>query len=161
MIFRTQSEPTVTFYKNEQFKNQFGNDNEWVNEKEELDIEEECRIDIPSWQSRYNYECEVLDSIIDTNSYNKIIELGSGPGELGQKIIKSKPTLDYTFIDQPGAKQIFDSRNYKGKFLVKDLMNEFNTSDLDTDYEFLITNLYEKVGELKRRIEVLENERKG
>ena len=34
-------------------------------------------------------------------------------------------------------------------------------NDEKLDYEFLITNLYEKVGELKRRIEVLENERKG
>lgn len=29
----------------------------------------------------------------------------------------------------------------------------------DLDVKFLITNLYEKIGELKRRIEVLENER--
>jgi 2-polyprenyl-3-methyl-5-hydroxy-6-metoxy-1,4-benzoquinol methylase len=140
MIFRTQNEPTVTFYKNEQFKNQFGNDNEWVDESKELGIEEECRIDIPSWQNRYNYECQILTDIINVNNYNKIIELGSGPGELGQKIFKNKTDLNYTFIDQPGAKQIFDSRGYKGKFLVKDLMNKFDVSDLDKDYDFLITN---------------------
>ena len=29
----------------------------------------------------------------------------------------------------------------------------------ELDVEFLLTNLYEKVGELRRRIEVLENER--
>ena len=38
MIFRTQNEPTVTFYKNEQSQNQFGNDNEWVDETKELGI---------------------------------------------------------------------------------------------------------------------------
>ena len=49
-IFRTQQEPEVTFYKNEQWINQFGNDNEWVNEQKELGLGEvECRIDIPSW----------------------------------------------------------------------------------------------------------------
>lgn len=139
-IFRTHEEPKVTFYKNEQANHQFGNDTEWMNETQELGIKEECRIDIPSWQSRYNYECGILSSIIKDNNFKKVIEIGSGPGELGQKILDKNPKLDYTFIDQPGAKQIFESRKYKGKFYVKDLMNSFDSTDLDTNYDFLITN---------------------
>jgi len=139
-IFRTQGEPNVTFYKNEQYKHQFGNSDEWKNEQTELGIEEECRVDMPSWQQRYEYEANILTPIITTNGFGKVIELGSGPGELGQKIISKVDGLDYTFIDQPGAKDIFDSRSYKGKFLVKDLMNDFDISDLDTNYDFLITN---------------------
>jgi 2-polyprenyl-3-methyl-5-hydroxy-6-metoxy-1,4-benzoquinol methylase len=139
-IFRTQEEPIVTFYKNEQDKHQFGNQNEWMNEPTELGIQEECRVDIPSWQSRYNYECDILNSIINDNQFKNIIEIGSGPGELGQKILNKQSDLNYTFIDQLGAQQIFESRQYKGRFLVKDLMNSFDTSDLDKDYDFLITN---------------------
>lgn len=139
-IFRTNGEYDVSFYKNEQHKHQFGNSNEWVNESKELGISEECRVDIPSWQYRYDHEANILTSIIKENNYKKIIELGSGPGELGQKIMQKNVELDYTFIDQPGAKAIFDSRNYKGEFLVKDLMNDFDTSNLRDDYDFLITN---------------------
>lgn len=139
-IFRTQEEPIVTFYKNEQSKHQFGNKTEWIDEQNELGIKEECRIDIPSWQYRYDYECNILDSIVKKNEFKKIIEIGSGPGELGQKILNKNTKLEYTFIDQPGAKNIFESRNYKGNFLVKDLMNDFDISDLNTEYDFLITN---------------------
>lgn len=140
-IFRTQQEPEVTFYKNEQWINQFGNDNEWVNEQKELGLGEvECRIDIPSWQSRYEYEANVLSGIISDSKLNKILEIGSGPGELGQKIISKIKDLDYSFIDQPGAKDIFDNRKYKGKFFVKDLMNGFDVEGLDPQYDFIITN---------------------
>lgn len=139
-IFRTKDEPNVTFYKNEQYIHQFGNYDEWKNEKNELGIEEECRVDIPSWQYRYEYEANLLANIIKNNDFNTIIELGSGPGELGQKIQSKVNNLNYTFIDQPGAKDIFDDRKYLGKFLVKDLMNDFDISDLNVAYDFLITN---------------------
>jgi 2-polyprenyl-3-methyl-5-hydroxy-6-metoxy-1,4-benzoquinol methylase len=140
-IFRTKGEIDVTFFKNEQFKHQFDNDNEWVNEQTELNLGDvECRIDIPSWQSRYEYESKILSDVINKNNFKKIIELGSGPGALGQKIMDKSSDLDYTFIDQPGAKKIFEDRNYKGKFFVKDLMNSFDTEGLSNDYDFLITN---------------------
>jgi len=140
-LFRTHEEPNLTFFKNEQSKHQFGNADEWKNESELLGITEECRVDIPSWQERYNYEAKILSDIIDTNTFSKIIELGSGPGELGQKIMKtSKNNLDYTFIDQPGAEEIFNSRSYTGRFEVIDMMNNFDISNLDRNYDFLITN---------------------
>ena len=106
---RTNGEMDVTFFKNEQVKHQFGNDNEWVDEPNTIGLTEvECRIDIPAWQHRYEYESNILSNIIKENDYKKIIELGSGPGALGQKIM-DKVELDYTFIDQPGAKKIFDT----------------------------------------------------
>ena len=114
---RTNGELDVTFFKNEQFKHQFDNDNEWVDEQTNLNLGEvECRIDIPSWQDRYEYESNILNEIINENKFNKIIELGSGPGALGQKIMEKSENLDYTFIDQPGAKKIFEDRNHKGTF---------------------------------------------
>ncbi len=139
-LYRTKNDQDVSFYKNEQHKHQFGNDSEWEDEQSNLNIKEECRIDIDSWQYRYNFESELLSDIITTNNIKKIIELGSGPGELGQKILNKKPDLDYTFIDQVGAEKIFKKRKFLGKFIVKDLMNSFNTSDLEPPYDFLITN---------------------
>jgi SAM-dependent methyltransferase len=140
-IFRLQSDIDVTFFKNEQVKHQFGNDNEWVDEPNTIGLQDvESRIDIPSWQQRYNYESRILSDIINGNNFKKIIELGSGPGLLGQKIMDKCVDLDYTFIDQPGAKTIFDKRKFKGNFFVKDLMNSFDTSGLSTEYDFLITN---------------------
>jgi 2-polyprenyl-3-methyl-5-hydroxy-6-metoxy-1,4-benzoquinol methylase len=132
MIFRTNDEPTLSFYKNEQ-KHHFDFEDEWAGE----DI---SRIDEPSWQYRYDYECNILSDIIKENNYKKIIELGSGPGELGQKILNNHNELNYTFIDRIGAKNAFNQRKYKGNFLVKDLMNNFDISDLDNEYDFLITN---------------------
>jgi 2-polyprenyl-3-methyl-5-hydroxy-6-metoxy-1,4-benzoquinol methylase len=138
---RTNGELDVTFFKNEQFKHQFDNGNEWVDEQINLNLGEvKCRIDIPSWQDRYQYESKILSEIINDNKFNKIIELGSGPGALGQKIMEKSDNLDYTFIDQPGAKKIFEDRNHKGIFFVKDLMNSFDTEGLSNDYDFLITN---------------------
>ena len=134
MIFRTQNEPNLSFYKNEQSNHHFEFENEWAGE----DI---SRIDEPSWQHRYDYECNILENIIKENHYKNIIELGSGPGELGQKVIKKHDNeLNYTFIDRIGAQNAFNQRNYKGKFLVKDLMNDFDISGLDKEYDFLITN---------------------
>ena len=139
-VIRTKGEIDVTFFKNEQIKHQFGNENEWIDEPNAIGLQDvECRIDIPAWQQRYNHESKILSNIIIKNDFKKIIELGSGPGALGQKLME-KLNLDYTFIDQPGAKKIFEDRGYKGKFFVKDLMNSFDTSDLDNDYDFLITN---------------------
>ena len=43
-------------------------------------------------------------------------------------------------IDNPYAKKLFEKNKFKGKFLVKDLMNYLDTSDLDNDYDFLIAN---------------------
>jgi 2-polyprenyl-3-methyl-5-hydroxy-6-metoxy-1,4-benzoquinol methylase len=134
MIFRTQNEPNLSFYKNEQVNHHFEFENEWSGE----DVN---RIDEPSWQYRYDYESNILSNIIEENNYKNIIELGSGPGELGQKIIqKCENKLNYTFIDRIGAKNTFDQKKYKGTFLVKDLMNNFDISDLNKDYDILITN---------------------
>lgn len=141
MIFRTDKENEVSFFKNEQFNHQFENYDEWIDENKKLNLGEyEYRIDMPSWQYRYDYEANILEKIISDNNFKNIIELGSGPGELGQKIInKHNKELNYTFIDQLGAEKIFLERKFKGKFLVKNLMNDFDISDLKI-YDFIITN---------------------
>jgi 2-polyprenyl-3-methyl-5-hydroxy-6-metoxy-1,4-benzoquinol methylase len=159
MIFRTHNEPNLSFYKNEQANHHFEFENEWAGE----DI---SRIDEPSWQHRYDYESSILLDIIKENNYKNIIELGSGPGELGQKIIqKHDDELDYTFIDRIGAKDAFNQRKYKGTFLVKDLMNDFDISDLNNEYDFLITNdflehIYNPSLVLQKCYKIIKNEGK-
>ena len=51
-----------------------------------------------------------------------ILEIGSGPGVLSQEVLKLKPELEFTLIDKPFAKDYFEKHNFKGKFIVKDLL---------------------------------------
>jgi 2-polyprenyl-3-methyl-5-hydroxy-6-metoxy-1,4-benzoquinol methylase len=133
-VFRTSNEHLLTFYKNDQLNHHFEFETEWMGD----DVN---RIDEPAWQQRYDYEADLLKSVIEENKFKTIIELGSGPGELSQKIMdKCDIDLDYTLIDRIGAKQVFENRNYKGKFFVKDMLNDLDTSGLRNDYDFLITN---------------------
>lgn len=138
ITIRTQGEETVTFYKGEQHKHLFEKKDEWENEKQgEKDT---CRIDEPAWRSRYGYESEMINDILVKNSFNKILELGSGPALMGQMIMEKNENVDFTFVDQEGARKIFNERNHKGKFLVIDLINSFDTRELDKEYDFIITN---------------------
>jgi SAM-dependent methyltransferase len=133
-IFRTSQEHLLTFYKNDQSNHHFEFEDEWTGD-------DATRVDDPAWQQRYQYEADLLQSIIKENEFKTIIELGSGPGELSQKIIeKHDSELDYTLIDRIGAKQVFENRKYKGTFHVKDMLNDLDTTDLRNDYDFLITN---------------------
>jgi SAM-dependent methyltransferase len=98
------------------------------------------RVEEDAWILRYKYEAELIYDIIKEKGYKKILELGSGPGILSQLLLEYDPTLDYTCIDKEYAKKAFETRGHKGRFIVKQLMNEFDISDLDTDYDFIIAN---------------------
>jgi len=98
------------------------------------------RIYLDSWKSRYKYESKIISSVIQRNGYTKILELGSGPGVLGQHIISTNKNINYTFIDNTNAKNIHKKNNFVGEFIVKDLLNEFDIFDLDTDYDMVIAN---------------------
>ena len=58
----------------------------------------------PAWEKRYRVEASLITDICVSNGYSKILELGSGPGQLGQFILNSNPSFSYTFIDKPAAK---------------------------------------------------------
>jgi 2-polyprenyl-3-methyl-5-hydroxy-6-metoxy-1,4-benzoquinol methylase len=98
------------------------------------------RINDTVWLDRYKYEANIISSIIKDNNYQKILELGSGPGVLGQFVIESNPNVNYTFVDKINAKEVFEQKAHKGKFHVKDLMNSFDISGLDHDYDMVIAN---------------------
>jgi 2-polyprenyl-3-methyl-5-hydroxy-6-metoxy-1,4-benzoquinol methylase len=132
-LIRTQSE--------QEFKNYGEYRNQHITIPDEWDENNgQTRIDDKAWIYRYEYEADIIHNICKENNYTKILEIGSGPGVLGQIIQKLNPSITYDFIDKHAAKEVFDNREYKGRFYVKDLMNSFDISDLDTDYDMVVTN---------------------
>lgn len=111
---------------------------EWENEATNKGVN---RLKEPGWESRYEYEALLINNIIKENSHIKnVLELGSGPGVLSQKILKENPNLNYHLVDKPFAQQYFKDNNFKGTFFVKDLSNSFDTTDLLDEYDLVITN---------------------
>ena len=43
-------------------------------------------------------------------------------------------------LDKIGAKEEFEKRGYKGKFLIKNLHNYFDTEGMDRDYDLIVAN---------------------
>jgi len=99
------------------------------------------RLKDQGWENRYEYESALICNLIKENPHIKtVLELGSGPGSLSQKILKEYPNLTYHLVDKPFAKQYFEDNNFKGKFFVKDLSMDFNTEGLLNEYDLVITN---------------------
>lgn len=94
-----------------------------------------------AWQRRYEYEASLICEIIRQNPHVKrVLEIGSGPGILSQKILETNPDLDYHLVDKPFAEKYFKENGFKGKFFVKELSNKFETSGLHDQYDLVITN---------------------
>ncbi len=99
------------------------------------------RLKEPGWESRYEYEAMLVNNIIKENpNIKNVLELGSGPGVLSQKIQESNPDLEYHLVDKPFAQQYFNENNFKGNFFVKDLSNSFDVTGLKDKYDLVITN---------------------
>lgn len=104
------------------------------------------RLQEPGWENRYQYEANIINGMIENRLVNEgyeiksVLELGSGPGNLAQKILEKYPNLDYHLVDKPFAKKYFDKNKFKGKFFVKDLSMDFNTEGLLDKYDLVITN---------------------
>lgn len=131
-LYRTETEESFKTFGD--YKITVTHPDEW-DENTGLD-----RIDDPSWLARYKYEAVLINSICTKNNYTKILELGSGPGVLGQFVLDYNPSIQYTYVDKYAAKIAFNKRQYKGTFHVKDLMDIFDTSELDSDYDMVIAN---------------------
>lgn len=99
------------------------------------------RLEEQAWKDRYNYESDIVSSIINQTGINKILELGPGPGVLAQYIYdKVEGELEYHLIDKPIAEKVFLERNYKGKFFVKDMSEGLDIDGLDTNYHMVMAN---------------------
>ena len=132
-IYRTKTESDFKTYGEHRTK-YVTIPNEWNEDNGQERINEQ------SWLDRYKYEANIINDVCKENNYSKILELGSGPGVLGQFVLELNPNIEYSFIDKYSAKDVFESKNYKGKFYVKDLMDSFDITDLDNDYDLIIAN---------------------
>jgi hypothetical protein len=99
------------------------------------------RLNEPAWVARYEYEASLIDDVIKNNpNIKSILEIGSGPGVLSQKVLNAHPNIEYHLVDKPFAKKYFDDNNFKGKFFVKDLSSSFDKSELNEKYDLVIAN---------------------
>jgi 2-polyprenyl-3-methyl-5-hydroxy-6-metoxy-1,4-benzoquinol methylase len=131
-LFRTTfAEPNVNMMDMDTYHS-----HEWENGESLNRIKEE------SWELRYNHEAEVVSGVIQSNDYitRHILEIGSGPGILSQKIQEIHSDLNYHLIDKPFAEKYFLENNLKGTFFVKDLSESFDTDGLLEKYDIVIMN---------------------
>lgn len=129
-VIRTYNEPN---HKQYDLISEFGGD--------ELEWEDDSRVLEDAWVTRYKHEANIINHICETNKYSKILELGAGVGELSKYVQENKNIIfDYTMVDKPFGKKQFDKRGGKGKFLIKDLNNNFDVSELSSKYDLMIMN---------------------
>lgn len=91
------------------------------------------------WIQRYNYEKQIVLAEGNLTKNSNVLELGSGPGYLGQLLI-ADTECDYTYVDKIGAKYLFEERDYKGTFIVQNMMDGIDVTPLTKQYDFLIAN---------------------
>jgi 2-polyprenyl-3-methyl-5-hydroxy-6-metoxy-1,4-benzoquinol methylase len=107
-------------------------DSEWSDYSRVLD---------QTWNERYEYEAGVVSSILVEYPHIKtVLELGSGPGILSQKVQERHSNLEYHLVDKPFAEKYFSENSFKGKFFVKDMSSKFDTDGLLDNYDLVITN---------------------
>ena len=107
-------------------------DNEWENT---------ARLKEQGWDNRYDYEARMLYEIIQETQAKKILEIGSGPGVLSQKIQSLLPNpVEYDLVDKPFAKKYFEDNNLLGRFFVKDISVDLDISGLNLSYDLIIIN---------------------
>jgi 2-polyprenyl-3-methyl-5-hydroxy-6-metoxy-1,4-benzoquinol methylase len=103
--------------------------------------EDAGRLQEEAWQRRYEYEAAIVVEVLRQNpNIKNVLEIGSGPGILSQKILEHFPELNYHLVDKPFAEKYFKENNFKGTFFVKDLSSSFPTEGLLEKYDLVIAN---------------------
>ena len=103
--------------------------------------EDAGRLQEDAWQRRYEYEASLVSLVVESNLNTKtVLEIGSGPGILSQKVLAKHPALEYDLVDKPFAEKYFRENNFKGRFFVKDLQSSFDTNGLRNKYDLVIAN---------------------
>lgn len=98
--------------------------------------------DQAGWEDRYKHEANVLFSVFDEHrDIKSIIEIGSGPGKLGDLISNVREDIIYDRVDGSSAKRAYERRKYKGRhFYVQDLFDSFDCSEIDKKYDLVVMN---------------------
>ena len=92
------------------------------------------------WEHRIGYESVIIQHILNTYNLSKVLELGSGTGTLGNKVLTASPSITYHMVDGDSAKKAHARRHYKGDIIVKDLLDSFDVTGLEDDYDLVIAN---------------------
>ncbi len=107
-------------------------DNEWENT---------TRLAEQGWDNRYDYEAAMLRDVIVEGKIKTILEIGSGPGVLSQKVQRLLPyKVQYDLVDKPFAKKYFDEHKFEGRFFVKDISINLDVTGLMAAYDLVICN---------------------
>lgn len=108
---------------------------------EEWAKEDANRVKEAGWQSRYEYEADLILHCIQNSPPKSILEIGPGPGVLSELIQnKLEHEVEYHLIDKQFAEEAFVGANRKGKFFVKDIADGLDTSGLNPYYDLVICN---------------------
>lgn len=91
------------------------------------------------WEERHTYEAELLTEVINKINLTKVLELGSGAGNLANKVIKATG-VDYLMIDGPSALRAHTRRGHAGQMIVQDLFDSFDTTGLDNNFDLVVAN---------------------
>ena len=110
-----------------------------------LDVNEwadATRLKEHGWENRYEYEASVISDVIGDSStpIKNVLEVGSGPGVLSQKIQEKRNGLTYHLVDKPYAEKYFNDNKFKGTFFVKDISLDLDKSGLLPSYDLIICN---------------------
>ena len=106
--------------------------NEWENAS---------RLAEQGWDNRYDYEAQLIREVISENKVKTILEIGSGPGVLSQKIQRLLPDkVTYHLVDKPFAEKYFKEHNFEGQFFVKDISMDMDPEGLLPKYDLIIIN---------------------
>lgn len=99
------------------------------------------RLNEQGWDNRYDYEARMLYEVIQEAKAKTILEIGSGPGVLSQKIQSLLPNpVQYDLVDKPFAKKYFEDNKFVGNFHVKDISIDLDLAGLKTSYDLIICN---------------------
>lgn len=99
------------------------------------------RLEEHGWSSRYDYEATLIQNVAEELNPKTILEIGSGPGVLSQKVQAVLPSpVEYHLVDKPFAKKYFDDHKFKGTFFVKDISMDMDTEGLLPSYDLIIIN---------------------
>ena len=109
-------------------------DSEWKDQASYDRIFEEA------WKVRYEWEKNIISTIIKDNKCKKVLELGPGPGVLGSKVLKDHSNLEYHLVDIEAAKLANEKEKLGGTFHVQDLTGDLDTTNLPEDFNLFIAN---------------------
>jgi 2-polyprenyl-3-methyl-5-hydroxy-6-metoxy-1,4-benzoquinol methylase len=98
--------------------------------------------DPDGWEQRYLHEANLLLSIAQNSGPIKnILDIGSGPGRLGDLVLEKNPELTYDMVDGDSAKKAFLRREYKGRhFYTQNLFDSFDVSEIKDKYDMIVMN---------------------